>query len=189
LMYKVYPDAFLIYIIRDGRDTIISHRFQNFIDNANSLSTEDLTIRAEFSKNPDLYLTGQRSIFTPKGIRVAAQRWIKNVEETHQLGQELYGPHYHWLRYEDLLKRPEEIMGVVWAFLGIDPSQPGLPDIVAAEMQRNPDADWQKQKAGVIASPLQKGKYGSWTQILTSEDKNIFNDIAGQTLQKWGYQQ
>ena len=28
LMHKVYPDAYLIYIVRDGRDTAISHRFQ-----------------------------------------------------------------------------------------------------------------------------------------------------------------
>ena len=31
LMHKVYPDASLIYIIRDGRDAVVSHRFQTFI--------------------------------------------------------------------------------------------------------------------------------------------------------------
>src|SRR5512143_1248051 len=30
-MYAVYPDAKLVYIVRDGRDVLISERFRNFV--------------------------------------------------------------------------------------------------------------------------------------------------------------
>ncbi len=33
LLVRVYPDARLVFIVRDGRDAAISHRFQAFIDN------------------------------------------------------------------------------------------------------------------------------------------------------------
>ncbi len=52
-LFKVYPDAYLIYIVRDGRDAAISHRFQSFIDLTQTLSNEDLKIRLEFSAHPD----------------------------------------------------------------------------------------------------------------------------------------
>ncbi len=49
LMHQVYPDGRLIYIVRDGRDTALSHRFQAFIDFPEQLSKEDLAIRQAFA--------------------------------------------------------------------------------------------------------------------------------------------
>ena len=54
-------------------------------------------------------------------------------------------------------------------------------------MNRNPDADWQKQQAGDLVSNLSKGKRGSWQQLFTERDKQIFKEIAGETLIEWGY--
>jgi hypothetical protein len=51
----------------------------------------------------------------------------------------------------------------------------------------NPDADWQQQKASGIAQPLQKGKHGSWQEIFTPRDREIFHQIAGDLLTSWGY--
>ena len=71
LMHKVYPDASLIYIIRDGRDAVVSHRFQTFIDGTQHLSKEDWRIRQAFTRKADQFMEGERSIFTEKGIRRA----------------------------------------------------------------------------------------------------------------------
>ena len=67
-MVKVYPDARLIFIVRDGRDAAVSHRFQAFIDRPRHLSAEDLSIREAFIRDPAPFTSGQRSIFTKKGI-------------------------------------------------------------------------------------------------------------------------
>lgn len=187
LMCKVYPEARLLYIVRDGRDTVLSHRFQMFIDNPDSLSREDMRLRDEFARTPEPFLNGSRSVFTPKAIQQAARRWVQNVVETDRLGRELYGDRYYALRYEDLLKQPFAEMQKIWSFLGVDADRPGLDKILANEQHQNPDADWQQQKAGDIAASLQKGKHGSWEQMFTEYDRKTFNEIAGEVLRAWKY--
>ncbi len=187
LLHKVYPDARLIYIIRDGRDAAISHRFQAFIDKPQYLTKEDLRIRADFIENSEAFLHGERSIFTEGGLRRAAEGWVRNVSETSQLGVQLFTGQFHTLRYEDLLENPLGELAKLWGFLGAAPADPELSMAVSAEMSRNPDAEWQQQKANEIARPLQKGKRGNWTEILTPYDRSIFSKIAGGTLQAYGY--
>lgn len=188
LLVNVYPDARLVFIVRDGRDAAISHRFQAFIDNPQGLLKEDLRIRQDFAQNPEAYLSGQRSLFSTRGIRQAAEGWVQNVVETHQVAQELLAGHYFSLRYEDLLQQPQEEMIRLWFFLGVDPSAPGATKALEAELALNPDADWQLHKAGEIASAIQKGKSGSWQNIFTRRDKRAFDEIAGSTLKGWGYE-
>ena len=188
LMVQIYPDARLIFIVRDGRDAAISHRFQAFIDNPHRLSKEDLRIRQDFAQHPEAYLSGKCSLFTDRGIRQAAEGWAHNVVETHQVALQLLPGHYLSLRYEDLLQRPQEEMTHLWFFLGVDPAAQGATKALEAELAQNPDADWQLQKAGDIASAIQKGKSGSWQNILTHRDKQVFDAIAGTTLQTWGYE-
>ena len=188
LMHKVYPDGHLIYIIRDGRDTVLSHRFQAFIDSPQHLTREDLRIRDEFSRDPEPFLQGARSVFTERGIRKAAQGWVRNVVETNLTGKELYGEKYFFMRYEDLLRHPLEQMSRVWIFLDTNPLQPGLEAAVEAEIHENPDADWQQQKAREIAQPLHKGTHGTWREMFTPRDRQIFHEVAADTLNAWGYE-
>lgn len=189
LMHQVYPDGRLVYIVRDGRDTAISHRFQAFIDFPDQLSPEDLRLRAEFSRDPEPFLRGERSIFTEKGLRRAAEGWTRNVTQTHERGQELFGEQYFSLRYEDMLQSPWEELTRLWSFLGAGPPTAQLRDTLSAEMSQNPDADWQQQKAKEIALPLQKGKQGGWRELFTARDREIYQQIASQTLHAWGYPQ
>jgi hypothetical protein len=187
LLVKVYPDARLIFIIRDGRDAVISHRFQAFVDNPQGLAPEDQRLREDFARNPEPYQNGQRSIFSEKILRQEARGWVRNVVETDRVARDLLGEQYIHLRYEDLLQQPHEEMRRLWEFLGVDPTTSGLHTALDVEMQQNPDADWQQQKAGEIAGALQKGKRGSWREIFTRCDREIFNAVAGETLIAWGY--
>ena len=66
LMYDIYPDARLIFIVRDGRDAVLSHRFQTFIDAPQHLSKEDRRIREEFSRDPEPFKALEKSLFTEK---------------------------------------------------------------------------------------------------------------------------
>jgi hypothetical protein len=188
LLVRVYPDARLVFIVRDGRDAAISHRFQAFIENAHLLSKEDLRIRQDFADNAEPFMNGTRSIFTEKGLRNAAEGWVKNVVETHQAALELLPGAYVHLRYEDLLKESKVQMGRVWSLLGASLESPGLWENLDQELQQNPDAEWQHQKAGDIADSMQKGKSGSWRNLFTERDKRLFWEIAGKTLSEWGYE-
>jgi hypothetical protein len=187
-LVKVYPDARLIFIVRDGRDTAVSHRFQAFIDREQHLSSEDQRIRQSFAENPDLFLSGQLSIFTEKGLRQAAQGWSHNLVDTDQAARQLLGDRYINLRYEDLLAHPWEEMRKLWSFLGVAVSVDGLKDALLAELEQNPDADWQQEKAAEIADSLTKGQRGTWRELFTPRDKQLFKQIAGETLIAWGYE-
>jgi hypothetical protein len=188
LMYKVYPDARLVLIVRDGRDVALSHRFQQFIDASQHLSGADLRLRDDFSRQPEPYLNGERSIFTLKSLRSEAAGWARNVTQTDRVAKELYGDRYLHLRYEDLLENPQVELERIWAFLGAGPATSGLDKAIEAELQRNPDADWQKQKAGDLVGPLEKGRRGTWRKLFTTLDRQNFKELAGNVLVDWGYE-
>ena len=188
LMHRVYPDARLIFIVRDGRDVAVSHRFQNFIDASQHLPPEDLRIRKDFAREPEPFLSGERSIFTPRALEREAGGWSRNVTRTHKVASELYGDRYLHLCYEDLLAEPLAVMRKAWSFLGADPAAEGLEAALQAELKRNPDADWQSQKAGELVEPLEKGKQGSWQALFTTQDRRAFKQLAGQALIDWGYE-
>jgi LPS sulfotransferase NodH len=188
LLYNVYPDAKLLFIVRDGRDTVISHRFQSFIDSVESLPPEDLEIRGAYLRDPRPFLRKERSLFTRKGLRRAAENWVRNLTETDAAARSLYDARYLSLRYEDLLADPVEVMDKVWRFLEVSEPSDDLQRAVIEEIQENPDHEWQLQKEQEIAATLQKGRHGSWKEYFTFEDARMFLEVAGEALASWGYE-
>src|SRR3990170_4104272 len=63
-MHAVYPDGKLVYIVRDGRDVLISERFRNFVEESKFLTSEDKRIIADLRVDPASFSDGRRSIFT-----------------------------------------------------------------------------------------------------------------------------
>jgi hypothetical protein len=188
LLFNIYPDASLVFIVRDGRDAVLSHRFQTFIDNPQHLSKEDEQIFESFVQNPQPYLDGKRSLFTQTGITKAAEGWVHNVVETDKWGRQLFGDRYLALRFEDLIERTWNEMDRLWSFLGVETDISGLDDAVKDELTKNPDADWQQYKAGDIAQVVQRGRRGSWRELFTTRDIEVFEKIAGETQLEWGYE-
>jgi hypothetical protein len=188
LMNKFYPDGRLIFLVRDGRDAAISHRFQTFIDSKQHLNKKDWDIRKSFERNPEPFMSGERSIFTSGGIRNAAENWVQNVEETNRIGRELYKEKYISLRYEDIINSSWAQMSRLWSFLNVDIEIDGLRESLEEEMKRNPDAKWQREEGSNLIEPFQKGKINSWKKILTQHDNNVYKEVAGDSLIKWGYE-
>lgn len=186
-MAAVYPDARLVYIVRDGRDVLISERFRNFVEDSKYLTAEDKRIVADLKVDQSPFTDGRRSIFTETFIRRAAAGWVANLTETDAEGRRLYGERYFSMRYEDLLSVPFAEMQKLWAFLGAM-ADASLEAAVKDEMASNPDETWQAKRNESIASFLPKGHAGNWHHIFTERDRKLFNEIAGETLIKWGYE-
>jgi hypothetical protein len=186
-LHMIYPDAKLIYIVRDGRDVLISERFRNLVEESKFLKAEDKRISEELRKDQAQFAEGRRSIFTENVIRRVANGWIKNVQETEEEGHRLFGENYYSLRYEDLLARPFEEMQKFWNFLGVQ-ADPLLEKSIIDEMASNPDEEWQSKRNEEIASFLPKGQTGNWQRLFTAKDKAIFKEIAGEMLIKWNYE-
>ena len=186
-MHAVYPDAKLVYIVRDGRDVLISERFRNLVEESRFLKAEDQRIIEELRKDPAQFTNGTRSMFTEPVIRRVAAGWVRNLQETEEEGRRLFDGNYYNLRYEDLLAHPFEEMQKLWEFLGVQVEH-SLEKVVLEERSSNPDEEWQAKRNEDIASFLPKGQAGNWQKLFTAKDKTIFKDVAGEMLVKWKYE-
>lgn len=187
-MYAIYPDAKLIYIVRDGRDVLISERFRNFVEESKFLTQEDQRIIADLKVDSKPFTSGSHSIFTESFIRNIAQRWFDDVNEIDSEAKRLYKKNYLSIRYEDLLENPFGEMSKLWKFLNVKKIDKPLSNKIKAEMKSNPDEQWQAERNEGIASFLPKGQAGNWNRLFTEKDKSIFKEIAGDVLVKWKYE-
>lgn len=186
-LHAVYPDAKIVYIVRDGRDVIISERFRNFVEESKFLTPEDQRIIADLRRDPAPFNDGRRSIFTEPFIRRTAGDWVHDLQETENESRRLFGENFYALRYEDLLERSFDEMQKVWKFLGVQ-ADPALEKTILEEMSSNPDEEWQSRRNEDIASFLPKGQAGNWTRLFSHQDKALFKDVAGGMLVRWGYE-
>jgi hypothetical protein len=186
-LHALYPDARLIYIVRDGRDVLISERFRNLVEESKFLKAEDKDIIEGLRRDQTQFTNGTRSIFTENVIRRVAGGWVKNLQEIEEEGHKLFGEQYCSLRYEDLLAQPFDEMQRLWNFLGV-PADQSLEKVIIDEMSSNPDEEWQAKRNEDIASFLPKGQAGNWQRLFTSRDKAIFKEVAGEMLVKWKYE-
>ncbi len=187
-MHAVYPDAKLVYIVRDGRDVLISERFRNFVEESKFLTAEDQRIISDLRADSAPFSDGRRSIFTETFIRRVAAGWVANLHETEDEARRLFGENYFGVRYEDLLSTPFDEMTKLWKFLGAKKISKALANDIQAEMASNPDEEWQAQRNGDISSFLPKGQAGNWSRLFTARDKAVFKEVAGEMLVKWGYE-
>src|SRR5690349_5016365 len=187
-LHSIYPDAKLIYIVRDGRDVLISERFRNLVEESKFLKAEDRHIIEELRKDQAPFTNGTRSIFTEAVIRRVAKGWVTNVQETEEEGKRLFGDHYCSLRYEELLEQPFEELSRLWKFLAVKQIDESLKAKIKVEMESNPDEEWQAKRNEEIASFLPKGHAGNWERLFTSRDKSLFKEVAGEMLINWNYE-
>ncbi|MGD8632487.1 MAG: sulfotransferase domain-containing protein [Anaerolineales bacterium] len=184
---SIYPDAKLIYILRDGRDTILSKRVQQFIDQPQYLANKDRKILSELKERSQDYLSEGSSIFTREWLDEAAAKWAHDVQASVEIGKERFGDQFLVVRYEDLISEAANWMARTWSFLGAGALTQGLKESIQGELERNPSAAWHESLGIEFVSELPRGMHGGWKQVFTREDTERFHDIAGERLKEWGY--
>jgi hypothetical protein len=183
----VYPEARLLYIVRDGRDTVLSKRVQAFIDQPESLGRADRRLRQALIADPRPFLEGKRSIFTQPWLESAAQSWARNVQESAEAGRRLFGDRFALVRYETLLADPARTLQGLWSFLGAEPNPAGAAAAIEQEIHSNPEADWHGTSSLAFVKDLPRGMHGGWRSLFTAADAALFQRAAEAALREFDY--
>jgi len=189
---EIYPEARVVHVIRDGRDTAVSrvhHNWNRAIDKGGikSFTPEELQKRDRYRKDPEEFLASGESIFTEKLVRQSAEIWDSRTRAAHRDGPSLLKGNYAEVRYEDLLERPEEEFGRLFEFLGARAGEKTVARCVKATSfeRRSGGRSRGQEDAG---SGMRKGIAGDWANVFTGWDKEIYKKIAGDLLVELGYE-
>jgi hypothetical protein len=185
---RIYPEAKIIHIIRDGRDAAVSavHHSWNFgkIRKGAEASAKRITHR---KRDPHEMRNMGESIFPEGQLRKFAAEWSARVSSTVEDGPTLPGNGYVEVRYEDLLARPEEEVRRLLEFLRAEASEKTVKRCVNA-------ASFEKLSRGRTrgqedpTSFFRKGIAGDWSNVFTEQDKVLFKKEAGDLLIQLGYE-
>ncbi len=168
---RIYPEAKVIHIIRDGRDAAVSaaHHRRNFGLTKNGL--EDAA--------GELFSKGQ--------LKKLSRDWRERVGRTAEKGPALLAENYHEVHYEDLLEEPETVFGDLAKFLGAVSDEKTVRRCVTATSFEKLSRG-RKPGQEDATSFFRKGVAGDWQNVFTERHKEIFKKEAGALLVELGYE-
>ncbi len=187
---KVYPEARVIHIIRDGRDIAVSavhHRWNRSKDQGgvHGLLPEEREWREAYRTNPQGVL--EKGIFAEKLLRGQARQWKTMVGQAMEDGPALLGKNYTEVRYEDLLENTESEVRRLLEFLGAKSNDKAVQRCVQkASFERLSKGRQRGEEDST--SFFRKGIAGDWKNVFTERDKQIFKEEAGDLLIELGYE-
>lgn len=113
-----------------------------------------------------------------------ARDWSWQVTLGHKMGAMLDG-RYLEIRYEDLVLEPEATLVKVCHFIGEPYSSKMLDYSIGADSEM-PAESLSYHRESV--QPPNRGKVLMWKQVMSREDQIIFEQVAGETLEVFGYE-
>lgn len=166
---KIFPNAFFVHIVRDGRDVACSTAF---------LSTERKNISEWHSK----YILMNHSEVARNTIENASIRWqiwTNIIEESLNNVK-----HSYRLRYEDLVLNPEVELMKLMTFIGEEYS----PDMMRYSLIEHEYPEWEwgsrdvKRSSGVSTRSVRR-----WEKQLDNISISMIDTLLSDSLIKYGY--
>lgn len=157
-LYVLFPDSPLVQVIRDGRDVVCS------------------LLGMQWSSAE----TGEQLEYTTDAGKAAAY-WAGCVRSGRSVPRDLPQAHYHELRYEDLVSRPEETLRALLDFVGEQ------WDGNVLEHHRFERDLAEESSADQVAQPVYQKAMGRWQRDLGEADKDAVKEAAGDLLIELGY--
>jgi len=131
----------------------------------------------------DASMSWLKARFGPKHIYPAAKRWKAFHDEYEKFKQVVKPENLYELSYEELLERPEEIAKEICAFVGEDYS-----DEMLAFHKSTISYKTDKGNDKNLTKPLMTSNKEKWKQSLSENEKRIFEAVASEELERYGYQ-
>lgn len=166
-LYRFFPGARFINIVRDGRDVLVSmfkhaervNRLKPFIDDMDAFLLEK--------------------------TRIYSSRWVRALEIAEEFDQRHPGI-LHTVRYEDLKQDFAAAFSGVLRFLEVDVSETHVG-------RCENEASFKRLSAGREPGEedpnafVRKGIVGDWRENLQPQHVEIFNEIGADWLDRLGY--
>jgi hypothetical protein len=113
-----------------------------------------------------------------------AEDWRWKVTLGHKMGKMIPG-YYLEVRYEDLVRQPDATLNEICDFIGesYEPSMLGFHEDAESEM---PETSLRWHRSSVAAPNPEKVQ--SWRSSMSREDQVIFERVAGDALEMFGYE-
>lgn len=161
---EVFPDAYFIHIIRDGRNVACSYKKLN----KKQIVSEDA---------PNL----------PDRIEGIANEWKSNIQKIRRSFEKFNYENALEIRLEDLTANPEEMVRNIVDFIGEDFESSMLEYYKTSGNSKVIPKDYlQWKKKNTL--PIQEESIDKYKRELTEEQISKFYAIAGEHLRECGYQ-
>jgi len=200
LLFKIYPDAKVVNIIRDGRDVCVSKRFHTLRMGAHyhgdeknkllyQLNSSELGRKVSRKLHHKLGWFGEDSfkkaeddgpLFSEAALEKMATDWALVVQyildwQAQKPGQMLL------VHYEEMKAQPLEEVARILAFLGAENSD----ETVQAIVDKN---SFSKLKSSGKNSFFRKGTSGDWKNHFTEDNIRLFKKLTNDLLVRLNYE-
>jgi hypothetical protein len=163
---ELFPDSYLIFLLRDGRDVVDSW-LDAYRDG--SWATDEGAYPLDDAGRPAL-------------IRWQSSVWLHRTEVVQQTYARTDPQRRVLVRYEELRADPVTELARICETIGIEPAEGQLERIAAAnEFSRVPDA---RKGAG---REIRRAKPGGWAAHMSREEIIAMHEILADKLDELGY--
>ena len=160
---EMFPKAHFVHIIRDGRDVAASY-----------MKLNKANIQAKYAPN------------LPSEIEEIAERWASNLKTIRQSFSVFEWDRVLEVRYEDLVTKPERVVGRICKFLGLKFEKQMLEFYKEnKEKKLVPDGfmKWKKR----TFKEIDTSAVGKYKKELTEDERIKFEKLAGEILEQYNY--
>jgi len=182
---KSFPGAYVISILRDGRDTVVSHHFHNLRLRDFKLYPDKATAKTAYDYHVARTSDEEVPLLNEETIRQVASNWAECMRAEAQV-KEIFGPRGLCLRYEEVLSDPASWLSKVFKHLRL-PFDDELVGKIVDEAAFETMSKGRKPGESNPESFVRKGVAGDWKLYFDRKGADVFNECAGQELVSGGY--
>lgn len=164
-VFRLFPEAKVLHVVRDGRDVCISAWHDNLRKESEVFQQTFPTFGTFLPEMARIWVKHQRPILDAPSDRSAQIRSI---------------------RYEDLIDDPTETLRGVFDWLSVDASDAVVRRCLE-ETKFEKLSEGRKRGEADPKSFYRSGTAGQWRSEMTAEQQNRFWKIAGSTMTELGY--
>jgi hypothetical protein len=180
---KFFPDARIIYLLRDGRDVLTSgvfHWLTKHEKGQNLNNFEKLRKETIIEKKQDI----SGPFFQKKEICKWANEWKQPLQAVNEFKSVFP---VKIIKYEDLLVHPEEILKTCFDFLKVRSTKKILRAAVESGSFKEMSNGRNRGESDSVAH-VRKGISGDWKNYFSYEDAKLFHEISGDLLLEYEYE-